>query len=306
MLDRLSPVLILIMMVLGLFAGQHGPTADITGALVVPLLMLLLFLIFLDVPFRDIPASVKNYKFNFISLGINFLWTPVLAYVLGNLFLYDHPVLWLGLFMLLVTPCTDWYIIFTNLARGNTALSTTILPVNFILQIILLPVYIYLFFGVFEWVSPDVIFSMILTLIIPLAFAMAVKLIFPGQYLHRLSSLNPVILSLAVFSIFASERDILFSNLDVLQLILVPILLFFLINFFIGNFAAKIFKFNYRDTVSLVMTTMARNSPLALAIAVVVFDDMPVITLALIIGPLIEIPVLALTAKIMSFKDNRT
>lgn len=306
MLDRLSPILILIMMVLGLFAGQHGPTADIASVLVVPLLMLLLFLIFLDVPFRDIPASVKNYKFNFISLGINFLWTPVLAYVLGNMFLSDHPVLWLGLFMLLVTPCTDWYIIFTNLARGNTALSTTILPVNFILQIILLPVYIYLFFGVFEWVSPDVIFSMILTLIIPLAVAMAVKLIFPGQYLQRLSSLNPVVLSLAVFSIFASERDILFGNLDVLQLILIPILLFFLINFFIGNFAARIFRFNYRDTVSLVMTTMARNSPLALAIAVVVFDDMPVITLALIIGPLIEIPILALTAKIMTFKDNRT
>lgn len=222
------------------------------------------------------------------------------------MFLSDHPVLWLGLFMLLVTPCTDWYIIFTNLARGNTALSTTILPVNFILQIILLPVYIYLFFGVFEWVSPDVIFSMILTLIIPLAVAMAVKLIFRGQYLHRLSALNPIVLSLAVFSIFASERDILFGNLDVLQLILIPILLFFLINFFIGNFAARIFRFNYRDTVSLVMTTMARNSPLALAIAVVVFDDMPVITLALIIGPLIEIPILALTAKIMTFKDNRT
>src|SRR5690625_1184914 len=216
MLDRLSPILILLMMILGLAAGRYETAADIAAVSVVPLLMLLLFLIFLDVPFRDIPASVKNYKFNFISLGINFLWTPVLAYMLGFIFLSDHPVLWLGLVMLLVTPCTDWYIIFTNLAGGNTALSTTILPVNFILQIVLLPVYIYLFFGVFEWVSPDVIFSMILTLVIPLAVAMAVKLIFPGQYLSRLSSLNPIVLSLAVLSIFASERDVLFGNLDVL------------------------------------------------------------------------------------------
>lgn len=306
MLDRLSPILILLMMILGLAAGRYGPAADIAAVSVVPLLMLLLFLIFLDVPFRDIPASVKNYKFNFISLGINFLWTPVLAYMLGFIFLSDHPVLWLGLVMLLVTPCTDWYIIFTNLAGGNTALSTTILPVNFILQIILLPVYIYLFFGVFEWVSPDIIISMILTLVIPLAVAMAVKLIFPGQYLSRLSSMNPVVLGLAVFSIFTAERDVLFGNLDVLQMILIPILLFFLINFLIGNFAAKIFKFDYRDTVSLVMTVMARNSPMALAIAVVVFDDLPIITLALIIGPLIEIPVLAVTGRIMTFKNNRT
>lgn len=302
MLERLSPVLILIMMVVGLFTGQHEVTADVLGTLVVPLLMILLFLIFLDVPFKDIPASIKNYKFNIVSLAINFIWTPVLAYLLGYIFLADQPVLWLGLVMLLVTPCTDWYIIFTNIAKGNTALSTTILPINFILQIILLPVYIYLFFGVFEWVSSGVVFSMILTLFIPLGLAIMMKLIFPGKYLNRLSSVNPVVLSLAVLSIFASERETLFNNLNLLQIILIPILLFFAINFVISNFAAKLFKFDYRDTVSLVMTTMARNSPLALAIAVVVFDDMPIITLALIIGPLIEIPVLAVTSKVMQLK----
>lgn len=302
MLDRLSPVLILIMIGVALFIGRYEWVAAVLGALVVPLLMALLFLIFLDVPFRDIPASIKNYKFNFVSLAINFIWTPVLAYLLGYIFLADQPVLWLGLVMLLVTPCTDWYIIFTNLAKGNTALSTTILPINFILQIILLPVYISIFFGVFEWVSFSVVFSMILTLIIPLGLAVVIKLIFPGEYLQRVSAINPVVLSLAVLSIFASERETLFNNLNLLQIILIPISLFFIINFIIGNMTAKIFKFNYRDTVSHVMITMARNSPLALAIAVVVFDDMPIITLALIIGPLIEIPILAVTSRIMQIR----
>lgn len=306
MLDRLSPILILIMMVLGLFLGQYEWLADMTTVSVVPLLMLLLFLIFLDVPFREISSSVKNYKFNFLSLAVNFIWTPVLAYILGYMFLSDQPVLWLGLVMLLVTPCTDWFIIFTNIAGGNTVLSTTILPVNFILQIILLPVYIYVFFGVFEWVSPGIIFSMILTLLIPLILAMVMKMIFPAWHLSRLSSWNPVILGLAVLSIFASEREVLFGNLNLLQMILIPIMLFFVINFFLGNFAARMFKFDYPDTVSLVMTTMARNSPLALAIAVVVFDEMPIITLALIIGPLIEIPVLALTGWVMQRKSRRT
>lgn len=302
MLDRLSPVFILIMMGVALFIGQYEWISAALGTLVMPLLMALLFLIFLDVPFRDIPSSIKNYKFNLISLAINFIWTPVLAYLLGYIFLADQPVLWLGLIMLLVTPCTDWYIVFTNLTKGNTALSTTILPINFILQIILLPVYIYLFFGVFEWVSFSVVFSMILTLIIPLGLAAVVKLIFPGGFLQRMSAVNPLVLSLAVLSIFASERETLFNNLNLLQIIIMPILLFFIINFIIGKLTAKIFKFNYRDTVSLVMTIMARNSPLALAIAVVVFDDMPIITLALIIGPLIEIPVLAVTSRIMQIR----
>src|SRR5699024_12348351 len=134
----------------------------------------------------DITASIKNYKFNFVSLAINFIWTPVLAYLLGYIFLADQPVLWLGMVMLLVTPCTDWYIIFTNLAKGNTALSTTILPINFILQIILLPEYISIFFGVFEWVSFSDIFSMILTLIFTIIQALVILFLFHCEFLHRM------------------------------------------------------------------------------------------------------------------------
>jgi hypothetical protein len=33
--------------------------------------------------------------------------------------------------MLMVTPCTDWYLIFTGIAKGNVALSTAILPFKF-------------------------------------------------------------------------------------------------------------------------------------------------------------------------------
>ena len=52
-------------------------------------------------------------------------------------------------------------------------------------------------------------------------------------------------------------------------------------------------RFTYEDSVSLHLTIIARNSPVALAIAVTAFPDQPVIALALVIGPLIELPVLA-------------
>lgn len=45
------------------------------------------------------------------------------------------------------------------------------------------------------------------------------------------------------------------------------------------------------------MTTIARNSPIALAIVVTAFPDQPLIALALIIGPLIELPVLAIVSQ---------
>lgn len=46
-------------------------------------------------------------------------------------------------------------------------------------------------------------------------------------------------------------------------------------------------------------TTLARNSPIALAIAIVAFPGEPLVALALVIGPLIELPALALIAQIL-------
>jgi len=50
---------------------------------------------------------------------------------------------------------------------------------------------------------------------------------------------------------------------------------------------------------------LARNSPLDLAIAVIAFPFNPLIALVLVIGPLIELPVLALVANVLLRIDPR-
>ena len=50
--------------------------------------------------------------------------------------------------------------------------------------------------------------------------------------------------------------------------------------------------------MALNFTTLARNSPLSLAIAVAAFPDRPLISVALVVGPLIELPVLSIIASI--------
>lgn len=94
-------------------------------------------------------------------LTINFLWTPFLAWGLGAIFLSDHPALWIGFIMLMVTPCTDWYLILTEIAKGNVALATSILPVNLILQVLLLPIYLFLFAGVMKSIEVSVLLESI-------------------------------------------------------------------------------------------------------------------------------------------------
>ncbi|MGY2726180.1 ACR3 family arsenite efflux pump ArsB [Thermostichus sp. OS-CIW-21] len=55
----------------------------------------------------------------------------------------------------------------------------------------------------------------------------------------------------------------------------------------------------YEEWVCLTCTTLARNSPLALAIAASAFPQRPLILLALVIGPLIELPVLTIVAQML-------
>lgn len=40
--------------------------------------------------------------------------------------------------------CTDWFITFTQLGRGNTARTIAVTPLNLLLQLLLLPVYLWL------------------------------------------------------------------------------------------------------------------------------------------------------------------
>ena len=77
---------------------------------------------------------------------------------------------------LMVTPCTDWYLIFTGIAKGNVALGSSILPLNLILQLLLLPVYI-LLIGKTS-VDIDMISlgrGVLISLMIPLIFSIIIR-----------------------------------------------------------------------------------------------------------------------------------
>ena len=78
--------------------------------------------------------------------------------------------------MLMVTPCTDWYLIFTGIAKGNVALGSSILPLNLVLQLVLLPVYVFLIGGnSVDMNTIDLVKGVVSTLIIPLVCAILIR-----------------------------------------------------------------------------------------------------------------------------------
>lgn len=115
-----------------------------------------------------------------------------------------------------------------------------------------------------------------------------------------------ILLSLAIVAMFASQGQVLINNPKILLKLLIPTLIFFIVNFIVGQGIGRVLKLNYEDTVSLNLTTLARNSPIALAIAVAAFPNEPLIALALVIGPLIELPVLIGVSQLLLFLKKHT
>ncbi|MEB9588659.1 arsenic resistance protein, partial [Bacillus cereus] len=207
-IEKIQTFIILFAVTCGIVLGQFNMIHTYSDKFIVPFLFFMLYGLFLSIPLKEIKKGFRNLKFAGTSLTINFLWTPLLAWGLGALFLSDHPALWVGFIMLMVTPCTDWYLIFTEIAKGNVALSTAILPVNLILQVLLLPIYLFLFAGVMKTVAVSVLVeSIVIVIVLPFILAHATKFIMnkmkkaeplENKLIPFFSSAQIVFLSLAI------------------------------------------------------------------------------------------------------------
>lgn len=309
LIEKLEPVILIAAIIIGLIFTNIEILSKNTGNLINIFLCLMLYGLFLEVPFRELKKSFKNIKFTFTSMIINFIWTPLFGYFLGNLFLNGNIDIFIGFFMLILTPCTDWYLVFTKMAKGNLNLSLSILPINLILQIVLLPVYLIIFFSKSTMNYGNLGYSLLIVIVIPFVLAQITKLLLNNDLNEKVSGFfskyQIIFLALAVFAIFNSQGTLLFENLNSVLTIFIPLITFFATNTIIDLLLSEQIHFSYEEYASLTMTTLARNSPLALAIAINSFPGRELIAIALVIGPLIELPVLYIVSRfVLWVKDS--
>lgn len=128
--------------VLGLIAGTLAPQASsFADVFIWPVLALLLYATFTQVSLSSIPAAFKDRRFVSAALLGNFVVMPLFVWGFVQLAPADEAVR-LGLLLVLLVPCTDWFITFSQIGGGDPARATAITPLNLVLQLLLLPVYL--------------------------------------------------------------------------------------------------------------------------------------------------------------------
>lgn len=171
---------------LGLVIGTVWPQAGhAVETLVWPVLAMLLYATFTQVPLVSIPAAFTDGRFLATALAGNFVLIPVLVWGLVRL-TPDDDALRLGLLLVLLVPCTDWFITFSQLGRGDATRATALTPITLLLQLALLPLYLWLMAGTEISVvfAPRDVWPALVVVLAPLALA-GITEVWLGRHAER-------------------------------------------------------------------------------------------------------------------------
>jgi len=300
----LEPLILITAIIIGAFSGI---VYSIKGNLVDYSIIAMLFFLFFNVPIGHLLRGVKNKKYLLTAWLSNFILLPTIAFIIASIFVDNHSMIFVGLIFYLVAPCTDWFLGFTKLANGDVDINLAILPINLISQILLLPVYLFLFTNSSAQVELNAFFDIFFYWVLyPFLFAQFIRFIFSkisqvaleksAEFSERGMFISLIIL---IFAIFNNNIQSLLSNLSILPVTLLVVACFFLAVYFLGLLISKKAGFTQAEKASLIVTTSARNTPLMLAISVGLFPNETVIQLILVLGMLIEFPHLILLSLLL-------
>ena len=92
--------------------------------------------------------------------------------------------------------------------------------------------------------------------------------------------------------------------MDVVK-VAVPLMIYFVLMFFISFFINKFMKVPYDKNVSIAFTATGNNFELAIAVSIAVFGIHSAQAFVGVIGPLVEVPVLILLVKASLYLKER-
>lgn len=277
-LQRHQVLVYAVAVALAVVLGVGRPTraASIEG-LINPVLAVLLYVTFLEIPFVRLRRAFTNGRFIGAALGMNFLVVPVIVWGLTRLLPPDRVIL-VGVLLVLLTPCIDYVIAFTDLADGDAEQLTATTPALMLVQLLLLPVYLWLFVG------PDIAavieagpfleaFLFIIALPLTLAWlteAGAERSPQVGEAQQRLGWLPVPMMGVTLFVVIASQLPRVGDSFGRIAVVVPVYVGFLLVMPLLGRLVSGRLGMDIGERRALVFTSVTRNSlvvlPLALAL----------------------------------------
>jgi arsenite transporter len=296
-LEKFQVLIYLAAILCGLLAGARLP--DHIGrleALLWPVLGLLLYATFTQVPLAHLPEAFADFRFLGAAVLGNFLVLPIVVWHLVWLAPADAAVR-LGILLVLVVPCTDWFITFTKLGGGDARRAIAFSPVSLLLQIMLLPVYLWVFFGgdfAVSLAQREMVFAFVGLILTPLAVAFLTEKWVERNHsrvwlVESLAWLPVPLLAVVVFIIAATQVSMVMGSVTLLARVLLVYVAFLVIAAFIALLLGKLFRLPPFQGRVLAFSLGTRNSFVVLPLALALPSSFELAVVVIVFQSLVEL-----------------
>jgi ACR3 family arsenite transporter len=320
-LDRFLPAWIFLAMALGLLLGRRlpelGPALNRIQVAGVSLpiglgLLAMMYPVLARVRYESIREHAGDGRLLGTSLALNWVFGPIVMFVLAWLLLPDLPEYRNGLVVVGLARCIAMVLIWNTLACGSGEVAAVLVALNSVFQVLTYSLLGYFFLAVVPgWLGESgtvlqismgaIARSVLIFLGIPLLAGYLTRrwLVrrrgrdwYETRFLPRIGPVALLGLLYTIVLMFAMQGDrILARPLDVFRIAL-PLLAYFGVMFGLAFVLGRRLGFSYADTAALSFTAAGNNFELAIAVAIGTFGLASGEALAAVVGPLIEVPAL--------------
>ncbi|MDD7928055.1 bile acid:sodium symporter [Microbacterium sp. NE2TL11] len=288
---------------LGLAAPQVAPALEHS---IEPVLMLLLFATFLGIPLIEVGRALRDIRFLGTVLVANFIVVPVLAWGLSR-FVADDQGLLLGVLFVLLTPCIDYVIVFTGLAGGARARLLAAAPLLMLVQIALLPVFLFLFAGGDVLAVIDVVpfvEAFLLLIVLPFAAAAVVQAVARrhrvGRALEQVMAGAMVPLMMATLAVVVGSQIAAVGSQALTLLRVVPLYIaFVVVAVAAGLLTARFAQLDVPPTRAVMFSAATRNSLVVLPLALALPASLSIAPLAVVTQTLVELVAMVVLVRLV-------
>lgn len=274
--SRHLTVLIFVVMAIGLANSYFLGGIPFNLAICAAASFLMIYPMFINLKISDVGDARNHGGVIGLSLLINFILSPALAWMLGRMFLSDEPYMALGLMLISLIPTSGMTATWTERAKGNLKVALSIITVSLLVVIIGLPLVLPLVAGKLLSAGPLFILQRImLVIVVPLVLGDITRRIIvakKGQESFKglkplFSGLSSTGLLIVLFLIMSLSANRMIVENPLLTLRgLAPLLVYYVVMFSASTLLSKLFP---RPVgIALVYGTSVRYLALALGIAV--------------------------------------